>query len=371
MPDRRPYGTGSVTQRPNGTWQARLELPRGADGRRHAKVVTGRTRAEAVRKLEAAKRAVVTDRAQPATQRLGDYLDGWLRDQEGHLTPSTYQRYEYTVRQIVSALGTVPLGDLKAGDLRALYRELMRSYAGSTVLKVHRLIHQALRDAVNEEVLPRNVADLVRPPTYVKPERRALTEDEAHAFIEAARQDRYYVLWLLAIGTGMRRGELLGLRWSDIDWRRGLLTVRHQEQQLRTGWVGGEPKSAAGKRILPLPPTLIELLREHRKQSSTELVFTSTAGTLIGPSNLLRRHWRPLLERAGIPYVQPHALKHSAVSLLLAAGVPPHVVQRIAGHADPSVTMGVYAHAQDSDTAAALTTLDQRLHGKPAAKDGS
>ena len=352
-PTKRDYGTGSVSQRPNGTWEARAYL----DG--HRRAVSGKTRADALRKLDALKRTA-TAKAQPAQQRLGDYLSEWLDSRRDQLKPSTHQRYVQFARQITDALGTVTLGDLRAADLRVFYRELSRTYAAYTVLHIHRLLHHALAEAVREETLGRNVAELVQAPRVERREQPSLTTAQAKAFIEAARSDRFYVLWLLAISTGMRRGELLGLRWDAVDFRQGTITIRNAATMLIDGWYEGPPKTIAGLRQFPLPAFLLDALKEQRRRIPTgNIVFPNTAGNLMQPNNLLRRHWRPLLERAGLPSMHPHALRHSATSLLLAAGVPPHIVQRIVGHADSRVTMAVYAHVHQADMGAGLAKLGE------------
>lgn len=353
---RRDYGTGSVSQRPNGTWEARAYL----DG--HRRAVSGKTRAEALRKLDALKRTA-TARAQPAQQRLGDYLTEWLGQQSGHLAESTAIRYRQLAKH-AEPLAATPIGELRAADLRALYRSLTPAVSAGTILLIHRLLHKALGDAYRDETIPRNVVDVVRPPSVRRPAARILTLGQAKAFLAAAASDRYAVLWLLFILTGLRSGEALALRWRDVNWQAGTISIsRSARRYPRTGWDERQTKTAAGTRTLYLPAVVLDALRQQRKDSTAELVFPSLAGTHMEPQNLHRRHWRPLLERAGLPQLRLHELRHSAVSLLLALGVPPHIVQRIVGHADSRVTMGVYAHAQDQETAHALELLAGRLTG--------
>lgn len=371
-PTRRDYGTGSVHQRPSGVWQASFALPPGPDGTRRRKSVTGKTRAEALRKLEEAKRAAAVERHVPEQEPLAGYLEGWLDDRRGDLKPSTLQRYRELARH-TGAIGHVAVGGLKPTDLRALYRALLRTLAPQTVVHVHRLLHKALEDAVREERIGRNVCDLVRPPAVPEYEPATLDMAQSRRLVAAAREDRFYPLWLLAIATGTREGELLGLVWPDLDKTRGVLTIRRNVRRMRgVGWVVGTPKTRASGRSLPLPPFLLAALAEHRERQEEDrrrcqdwhdagLIFPSRVGTYVERTNLVRRHWRPLLERAGLPRMRPHDLRHSAVSLLLAAGVPPHVVQRIVGHADARTTMAVYAHSRQEDEAAALAGLSERL----------
>lgn len=371
MPARRDYGAGGVHQRPSGVWQAQFSLP-AIDGTRRRRTVTGKTRAEALRKLEAAKRTAAVERTAPEQEPLVDYLAGWLDDQRGNLKPSTQQRYRELVRH-TGAIGHIAVGSLKPLDLRTLYRSLAKTLAPRTILHVHRVLHKALQDAMREERLQRNVCDLVQPPTVPEYEPITLDLAQSRRLLAAAREDRFFALWLLAIATGMREGEMLGLCWPDLDLTRGVLTIRRTVRRVQAlGWQVGTPKTRAGGRKLPLPPFLLAALREHRERLDAErrrtpawhdmgLIFPNRVGTYMEATNLLRRNWRPLLQCAGLPYMRPHDLRHSAVSLLLAAGVPPHVVQHIVGHADARITMAVYAHSRQEDEADALAGLANRL----------
>jgi len=372
LTSRRDYGTGSVRQRPSGVWQASFALPVGPDGKRRRKSVTGKTRADALRKLEEAKRAAAVERDVPEQEPLACYLESWLEDRHGDLKPSTRQRYRELVRH-TATVGNIAVGNLKPTDLRALYRALLRTLSPQTVLHVHRVLHKALQDAMREERIGRNVCDLVRPPSVPDYEPATLDIAQSRRLLAAAREDRFHALWLLMVATGMREGELLGLCWPDLDRTRGVLTIRRNVRRVAgLGWQVGTPKTRASGRKLPLPPFLLAALREHRERQDEErrrtpdwhdmgLIFPSRAGTYMETTNLIRRHWRKVLGRAGLPSMRPHDLRHSAVSLLLAAGVPPHVVQAIVGHADARVTMAVYAHSRQEDEAAALAGLADRL----------
>lgn len=372
MAARRDAGAGSLRQKPSGRWEAQFELPPAKGGKRRRRTVTGATRAEALRKLEAARRTASAELGQPEQEPLRDYLTAWLRDQEGRLRPATQRSYEGLSKHLDS-IGDIAIGALRPVDLRSLYRQLGGRLSPQSIVHVHRLLHKALQDALREERIARNVADLVTPPAV--PRREVLTLDIAQArkLLAAAKSDRYEALWLLAVCTGMRDGELLALRWADLNQTRGTLTVRRTVRNIpRVGWVEGEPKSAAGRRTLPLPPFVLAALREHRARQEEQraarldwhdmgLVFPSTVGTYMPLSNLLRRNWRSLLARAGLPAMTPHQLRHSAVSLMLAAGVPPHTVQAIAGHADARVTMAIYAHSHPEAAADALAGLADSL----------
>lgn len=369
---RREYGLGTVYERA-GRWQAQFELAPGPDGKRRRRTVSGATRAEAVRKLEAAKREAAATRGAPDRQALGAYLETWLEEQRDHLRASTLQRYRELARHL-APLARIGLGALKPADVRACLREAGRTLAPRTVVHVHRLLHKALEDAVREELLGRNVCDLVRPPAVAATEPRTLDLAEARRLLETAKADRFAALWLLAVCTGMREGELLALRWADLDRARGTLTIRRSIRRVvRQGWQETPTKTRAGQRRLVLPAVALTALAAHRERQEAErrgqdwhdmgLIFPSYAGTPLEATNLLRRHWRPLLERAGLPRMRLHDLRHSAVSLLLAAGVPPHTVQSIVGHADARTTMAVYAHSRHDEEATALARLADRLAG--------
>ncbi|HSA49784.1 MAG TPA: site-specific integrase, partial [Yinghuangia sp.] len=220
--------------------------------------------------------------------------------------------------------------------------------------------------------VPRNVAKLVQveSPTYARG--KGLTPDQARGLLSLLSDDRLRVLYLLAVTLGMRKGELLGLKWDAVDFTKGTLTVRLALQRIKGELVLAAPKTATSVRVIPLPTFVLDALKERRQQQEEEYkecgpewldsgyVFTTAVGSPVDPRNLLR-HWYALRKRAGLLDFRFHDLRHTCASLLLDLGAPPHVVREILGHAGIEVTMGVYAHASDSEKRKAIEGLTSKL----------
>jgi integrase len=253
----------------------------------------------------------------------------------------------------------VKLKNLNALHLQSLYRERLDSgLSGSTVQKIHHVLHKALTQAMRWDLIPRNPADSVKAPTPTPKEMHPLSVLEARKLLEAARGDRLEALYVLAIHTGMRRGELLGLKWGDVDLDDTFPTVRVRRTLTRkdTGYVLGEPKTKKSRRTIRLTPQAVEALRRHLTSQMEHmehlgdlyddqgLIFTTEVGTLINPSNLRQRSFMPLLERAGLPQITFNDLRHTCASLLFQRNVHPKFVQELLGHASVAITLDTYSH---------------------------
>jgi integrase len=330
--------------------------------------VTGGSRQEARRALDDLRRrhrqGLLASRS-AERESVAAHLRRWLAGQRPRLEAHSWRCHSiYIDLHIAPAIGAVPLAKLTAADLRALYADLVRprgDLAPKTVREIHGTIRQALQQAVDDGVLPRNVALDVRPPRM--PARggyEVLSPEQMARFWGRASADRLYALWRLAAQVPTRSGELRGLRWDDLDERRGRLVIRRNLQKSEDAGrrlrVKG-PKSAAGVRVIELDDELLGLLRQHRARQAGErlaagrawvdhgLVFCSRLGTPLLSGNLLRQ-FRRLLRLAGVPaHFRVHDLRHTAVSSLLAAGIPLAEVSQLAGHASPAITSALYAHA--------------------------
>jgi len=240
------------------------------------------------------------------------------------------------------------------------------------------VLGRALREAEIAGFVARNVARLTRPPRVPQAEMRTLSAEEARALLRAVEGDRLAALYAVALATGAREGELLGLKWDDVDWNAG--AIRIQRTLLRTGYELAEPKTASSRRSIPPGAAALDSLRRHRKIQAEEriragtswddqgLIFTTAIGTPLDAGALLRRTHYPLLKRAGLPRVNFHALRHTAATLLLAAGTHPRVVAERLGHTTPSVTLSVYSHVTPTMQREATATLDAVLRAKWAQK---
>ena len=289
-----------------------------------------------------------------STTTLGEYLDGWLEDTRGTVRQRTWERYEQIVRvHIKPTLGRAKLKTLNPAQVRALYRERLEGGSSPrTVQYVHVTLHKALEQAQGDGLVARNAAKGIKAPRPKKKEISPLTPDQARAFLEAARGDRFEALFVLALHCGLREGELLGLRWDDVDLEAGTLRVRRTLSETRDGPIFEPPKNGKGRNV-PLTGASVEALRDHLARQMREigegyedrgLVFASRTGKTMSASNVVGRHFRPLLKRAKLARIRLHDLRHTCATLLLIKGVHPKYVQELLGHANISITLDTYSH---------------------------
>jgi len=375
MASRRGANEGSVYKRRDGRWAAVLNLGYGA-GKRQRKAFYASTRAEVASRLAGAVRDHQRGLTPPPErERLGDFLQRWLEDTARHnVRPSTYRGYEVTLRKhLLPEVGHLKLARLTADDLDACYSRLLdKGLSPKTVRLCHAVIHRALSHAQRRGAVAVNIASVAVPPSAPRKEFRCLTPEEASRLLKAAMSDRLYALYSLALNTGMRQAELLGLRWADADLSAATLHVRQQVYRMDGEWQFTEPKTPASRRAISLSGACVEALRERRLAQNKErlraktwadldLVFCNRLGNPIEKGNLLRRSFAPLLERAGLPHVRFHDLRHSAASMMLAANVNPKVVQERLGHSSISTTMDTYSHVMPSLQADAAEKMDRLL----------
>jgi len=376
MSARRDRGEGAVFQRPDGRWEARLELG-WADGKRQRKFVYGRTKKEALAKLREAQRQaaegtlVVSERTT-----VEQFLTSWLESVQPTLRPATWRRYEQYVRlHTVPTLGRVRLAKLGPQHLQRLYADRLKAgVSAQSVVHLHRTLHRALSHALKWGFVGRNVAALVDPPRVERPEYEPLTAEEARQLLDAARGNRLEALYVLALTTGLRRGELLGLRWQDVDLDARVLSVRRSLQIGEDGrWRSGDPKTKRSRRPVLLVDMAVDALMRHRERQDRErdtagelwrdpeLVFVNTVGGLIQADDFLKRHFYPLLKRAELRRVRFHDLRHSTATLLLACGVHPKIVSEILGHSRISITLDLYTHVSEDMQREAVDRLQDLL----------
>src|SRR5215210_1405612 len=289
---------------------------------------------------------------------VGEYLDRWLSDSvRATVRASTYERHEGIVRtHLKPALGRIKLKSLAPTHVRGLHREKLDSgLAPATVRKIHSTLHKALSQAVSDGLIPRNAA-AVKAPRPDPEEMHPLSADEASALLKAARGERFEALYMLAITTGLRRGELLGLRWRDVDLEYDVLRVGRALVREGGHYRLGETKTKRGHRSIRLTSQAVSALGAHRKRQLEErmrlaslyedhdLIFATQKGTPLNPENLVKRSFKPLLEWAGLPSIRFHDLRHTCATLLLGRGVHPKLVQELLGHATISMTLDTYSH---------------------------
>ena len=381
MSKQRANGEGTIYQRKDGRWVgSAYVLVRG--GRRVRRSVYGRTRKEAHRSLTTllsqAQRGVP---AAEGTWTVERYLTYWLAEVvERERRPSTVTTYRKIVeRYITPVLGRKRLDRLTPQDIRELVNHCRSEHradgqpvSARTVQMVHAVLRNAVQHAVNEEIVPRNVVKLVKVTTPSYEVGTGLSFEQARTVLELTDADRLRALYVLALGLGLRKGELLGLRWADVDLAAGELHVRQAAQRIGGVLRFDPPKTRRSRRTVPLPGLCLDALRQHQTRQAAErlqagpqwsesgLVFTTRRGTPIEPRNL-NRHWYITRARADLRTVRFHDLRHTCVTLLLNLGEPPHIVQAIAGHSGIEVTMTIYAHAGRDEQRCALQRLSERL----------
>ncbi len=289
---------------------------------------------------------------------LAGYVQRWLDYKKPRLEPSAHIRYcELARLHVVPQLGRYRLVDVRREHLRRLYDERLASgLSKATVQRIHRFLHAALQDAVAEELVVRNVCDTISPPKPDDVLWVVLTPAQARHLLDTVRGERYEALYVIALTTGMRQGELLALRWQEVDLDAGRIAVVRTIQRIRNqGLHEGAPKSARGRRHVQLMPLGRAALHRQRacldveratapRWTEQDLVFPNTVGKPMEGSNLDNRIHKPLMARLGLPPVRFHDLRHSCASLLLALGVHPKVVQELLGHAAIGTTLGTYSH---------------------------
>jgi integrase len=351
---------GTIVKR-GSTYSVVLDLGRGPDGRRIRKWHSGyRTRKDAERaRVELLATLDRGSYVEPSKLTVAAFLrDHWLPSLRAQVRPSMWAEHKSKVEvHLVPAIGGVLLQRLTPGHLNAVYADLLeRGLSARTVLHVHATIRRALADATRWGLVPRNVALLASPPRPGRPELQVWTAADLRSFLAFVEDDRLYGLWLLAASTGMRRGELLGLQWPDVDIgrarvavRRSLVTVGHQV-------VVSEPKTAKGRRSVALDPATVAGLKAWRKHQTAErlawgpawtdsgLVFTREDGRPLHPREVTRAFTRHVLA-ADLPIIRLHDLRHTHATLALAAGVHPKIVQERLGHANIAITLDTYSHA--------------------------
>jgi integrase len=367
-------------------WVARTSF----DGQR--KAYYGRTRSDAYQELTAALKRR-HDGLPQVTQRqtVGEYLEKWIAGVPSSVRGTTYRGYEHMVRKhLIPRLGKIGLAKLAPSDLMSMYAEMLAAgLAPRTAGHAHRILGRALREAEAAGIIARNVSRLVRPPRVPHKEMATLSGAQARALIHAAIGDRLHGLYAVALASGARQGELLALRWSDVDMDAGTIRItRTLVRGIRVGVrsVNGvpqtestfnEPKTASSRRTIPIGRTAIDVLRVHRKAQAEErlragpawddgnLVFPSAVGTPLDASNLRIDHHK-LLRSAGLPRIRWHDLRHTAATLLLEAGVHPRAVADRLGHATPSLVMNTYGHVTERMQREATTAMDTILGGSAA-----
>jgi integrase len=369
---KRANGEGSIRQRPDGCWEARFSYE-DRDSRTRRDSAYGKTQREALEGRKARLQEIARHGA-PITERqtVAQFLARWLDDVvKPNRAYKTYVSYELTVRlHLAPKLGHLQLTRLTAQHVQALIREKGESgLSPRSVQYIAAVLRIALNKAVRWELVARNVAAAIDVPRAPRAEVRPLSDAEARRFLEVVRGDRLEALFVTAMTSGLRQGELLGLAWEDIDLDGGIIRVRRQLQRVEGKQTLRDLKTPKSRRTVEIPPLTVAALRAHRRRQLGErlaagdrwqdwgLVFMTPLGTPLEPSGVLKRFKRQLAE-AGLPRQRFHDLRHLFACLLLLRNTHPKVVQDLLGHTQISTTMDTYSHVMPTMRRAAADSVE-------------
>jgi integrase len=338
-------------------------------GKRRRRYVYGATKGEVLEKLTRLQHQALTGTlGDPQRLTVAEFVRRWLEDAaRPGVRDSTYRLYDGLLRlHVLPKIGGVVLSRLTPAHVQGVLSSMEQAGKSARLRQmVFAVLHAAFGQAVKWGMVLRNVLDAVARPRAPRPTMQVLTPDQVAILLAAAKGDRLEALYVLAISTGLRQGELLGLQWEDTDLDRGAVQVRHQLAENNGHPVLVEPKTASARRRVDLPAVAVLALLDHRARMQAEgrsvgegFVFTDTAGGPIRKSNLIRRSFEPLLRRAGLPRIRFHDLRHTSATLLLAEGVHPKIVQERLGHSRINLTLDVYSHLLPSMGKEAAARLD-------------
>lgn len=377
----RGNGEGTIIKLKNGKWRAVLTMDRDDGGKLKRMTRNASSRAEAVEKLDELKviRKKGGGRIQPRRS-LGEWLDHWIENiAKPRVRQSTYISYEAHVRRnLKPMLGAIPMSKLNSDHIDRWMASMRADpKTAGRMEKAYPVLRRALNVAVKSGAIPESPLNRVDPPKVRANEAEVLTADQSRQLLEATRGDRYHALICLALTSGMRLGELLGLTWPDIDFDRQSVAVRRAQSELNGVVTYGEPKTKAGSRTIALDEMSLEALSLLRQQmfiegqDMTGSVFVRPSGTPVRRGRLRTDYWYPLCKRLNLPTVKFHALRHTSATLALAHGANMKSVQSRLGHSKIEVTMNVYGHVVEGMDEVTAGIIGGVLSSNPSTKEAA
>ena len=373
MAGRRGNGEGSVTKLKNGLWMGRVTIGRKKDGKLDRKSLYGSTRAEVTAKMITLQNELQTGNYISTDMTLGLWLTTWLKEYKAiNLKPITYDVYETQMNcNIIPDIGDIALKDLKQQDFQRFYNKKYNSGYGlssATIRKIHNIINAALNQAVENNLMHKNVGKNIQLPKLVKPQVKAFSLPEQNRFFEAAREYRLYNAFIVNVDTGLRAGELIALTWNDIDLENGLIRVNKNVISIKNRdkaavtknklIVQDSPKTEASNRTVPLTKRSLQILKEMYESRTTEIVFPSEKNTYVSLRNYQRTFYK-ILEKAGMDKCSPHVLRHSFVTRCFEKNVQTKVISEMVGHAKLAHTTDIYTHIMLDIKRDAVNALDE------------
>ena len=368
---------GHIKTRSKGSWTIILNLGRDpATGKRKQQWVTVRgTKKQAETRLAELLNQMDTGGfIKPTKETFGSFLQRYLDDYiSTQIRATTLEAYQQRGKHLIDGLGHIPVSELREEHIHKYYREKSKTLSPGTLIKHHNLLRSALSQGVIWRTLTRNVAEAVKPPKVSRKEMRALTGPEVHRMLEACEDTAWHSIFHTLTWTGLRRSELLGLRWKDVDLILASLRVVQSVPRLNTReFIVQEPKTASGRRTIALSPASCLVLREHREKQEADatllgrqlaeddLVFSHPDGSPRDPSTLTLA-FRRLTRRVGLDGVRLHDLRHTMASLYLEQGVNPKTVAERLGHASVTITLDLYSHCLPGVQEAAAVQFDTAM----------
>lgn len=375
---------GHLKKRSKESWSIVIDLGKDASGKRKQKWQTVRgTKKEAEAELSRLLTEVNMDQyVEPTRMLVADYLEMWLKDYaEPNVSPKTHERYSQIIRQNINPkLGQHLLSKLKPLHIQAFYSECLTNgrkdrtggLSARTVLHFHRLLRKASLQAVKWQLLARSPVEAVDPPRPQRKEMNALDERETALLLDKLDREPLFAPVALAVTTGLRRGELLALRWNNINLESGAMTVNQSLEQTKKGLRFKSPKTERSRRQVPLPPIALDILREHKKKQTEErlrlgpvyqnndLVFSRPDGTTMAP-DAFSTNFAAFIRRSGLKHIRLHDLRHTHATQLLQQGVHPKIVSERLGHANIAITLDTYSHVLPGIQEDAVLKFDASL----------
>jgi integrase len=367
MTKKRSSSEGTIYQLPSGNWRAQICI----DRKRLS--TTRRTKMEAREWIRETLAQIGQGMTYEAAQtRLDDFLNSWLETKRYSIRAATYEQYGIMIRvYIIPKIGSYKLIDLTPALIQSFIDGQLRDDTGARTVQVtHGILQNALNHAQLIGLIGRNPAERVKVPRPARRELSVWTEEEVSQFLGSIQGERNEYLYHIALTTGMRQGELLGLKWEDIDWRRGTILVKRQAVEIKGGGFGfAEPKSQRSCRSVDLGVGSVEKLHNQYenvnlmrqiardKWQENDLVFPSMRGTPQLGTNL-DRDFKQLVERSGLPKIRFHDLRHTAASIMLSRGIPAVIVSGMLGHT-MNILLTTYAHYIPSTQAEAARIMDE------------
>ncbi len=380
----RSNGEGSIYKRKDGRWCGQVTV--GQDpktGKLKRKYIYGDTRKEVARKMtELLHKVNRGTYIKPSNMTVKEWLDKWLKGRKPHLAENSWRTYEMMKRcHIVPILGNVKLKDLTTRQIQDLINEKMVNgrikgeggLSPRTVIYIYTTLHAALNQAVKEKILPYNVAEPVEVPKQKKKEIKPYDKDQVNKLLNTAKNTFYYTPLFLELSTGLRRGELIGLKWRDLNFENQILFIKRQ--LIRTqedGLIFKDPKTEDSVREIKLNDKVIAELKSHKikqnenklymgeKYQDHNLLFCQENGKPLNPRNFMKG-FKDIIKKAGLPDIRFHDLRHGFATLSLENGVPAKTIQDILGHSTISTTLDTYSHVTEEMQEDAANIIGQIL----------